>query len=104
LIWCSVGADIENGIWSILGAREGAYLTNCTDWDYANVRDFDYLKSYWAEKHEGAEPDVSTAYINFLGKELKEKHNLEIANLDSAGSKFFRLVYQNTPRVIRKRV
>jgi hypothetical protein len=104
LIWCSVGSDVENGIWSILGAREGCYLTNCTDWDYANVRDFDYLTSYWAEKHEGAEPDISTAYINFLGNELKEKCNLEIANLDSAGSKFFRLVYQNTPRVIRKRV
>ena len=43
LIWCNVGADVPNGLWSIYGARQGAYLTNCTDWDYANVRSFEYL-------------------------------------------------------------
>ena len=30
LIWSQVGADVKNGIWSILGARQGCYLTNCT--------------------------------------------------------------------------
>lgn len=103
LIWSTVGADVENGIWSILGAREGAYLTNCTDWDYANVRDFDYLTEHWNRHHEGADPDVKTAQINFLGKELRTKCKLEIANLDAAGSKFFKKVYMNTPRVIRER-
>jgi hypothetical protein len=104
LVWSSVGTDVENGIWSILGAREGAYLTNCTDWDYSQVRDFDYLTHRWNENHEDKESDVTTAYINFLGNELREKCKLEIANLDSAGSKFFKTVYQNTPRIIRKRV
>jgi hypothetical protein len=104
LIWSSVGADVENGIWSILGAREGCYRTMCTDWDYANVRDFDYLTELWNTTHELAEPEAMTQYINFLGKELRDKCRLEIANLDSAGSKFFKTVYQNTPRIIRKRV
>ena len=104
LIWSSVGTDVENGIWSILGAREGAYMTNCTDWDYANVRDFEWLTEHWNKHHEGAESDVKSAQINLLGKELKEKCKLEIANLDAAGSKFFKTVYTNTPRIIRKRV
>jgi hypothetical protein len=103
LIWCSVGADIENGIWSILGAREGAYLTNCTDWDYSNVRDFKYLTNRWNENHENAENDVKTSQINFLGNELREKCGLEIANLDPAGSKLFKTVYSNAPRIIRRR-
>jgi hypothetical protein len=103
LIWSSVGADVKNGIWSILGAREGCYKTNCTDWDYANVRDFEYLTDYWNEEHEGKEPDVTSAYINFLGRELREKCKLEIANLDGSGSQFFKTVYANTPRIIRKR-
>ena len=103
LVWCTVGADVENGIWSILGAREGCYMTNLTDWDYASVRDFDWLTAHWAEHHEDADPEVKTAQINFLGRELKEKCGLEIANLDPAGSKFFKRVYQNTPRIIRKR-
>jgi hypothetical protein len=103
LIWASVGADVENGIWSILGAREGAYLTNCTDWDYANVRDFDYLTKRWEDNHADSEPEKASAYINFLGGELREKCGLEIANLDGAGSQFFKTVYSNTPRIIRKR-
>jgi hypothetical protein len=103
LIWCSVGADVENGIYSILGAREGAALTNCTDWDYSQVRDFEYLTNYWAEHYENAEPEIKTQQINFYGNELREKCNLEIANLDQSGSAFFKTVYQNTPRIIRKR-
>jgi hypothetical protein len=104
LIWSSVGTDVENGIWSIMGAREGCHKTMCTDWDYSQVRDFDWLTEYWNTTHEISEPEDMTKYINFLGKELKDKCGLEIANLDSAGSKFFKTVYQNTPRIIRKRV
>jgi hypothetical protein len=103
LIWSSVGADVKNGIWSILGAREGCWKTNCTDWDYANVRDFEYLTTLWETTHALAEPNEVTKYINFLGQELKEKCKLEIANLDSAGSQFFKTVWTNTPRIIRKR-
>jgi len=103
LIWCSVGADVKNGIWSILGAREGCYLTNCTDWDYAQVRDFEYLTEHWERQHATAEPEAITAHLNFLGKELQEKCNIEIANLDPAGSKFFKATYTNSPRIIRKR-
>jgi hypothetical protein len=104
LIWSSVGTDVENGIWSIMGAREGCYKTMCTDWDYSQVRDFDWLTEYWNSTHEQADPEDMSKYINFLGKELKDKCGLEIANLDSAGSRFFKTVYQNTPRIIRKRV
>jgi hypothetical protein len=103
LIWCSVGADVENGIYSILGAREGAAMTNCTDWDYANVRDFDWLTSYWNDHYSNATEEEKTHQINFYGNELREKCKIEIANLDSAGSKFFKTVYNNTPRIIRKR-
>jgi hypothetical protein len=102
LVWSSVGADVENGIWSILGAREGCYKTMCTDWDYSNVRDFEYLTEHWHNQHEFSEKDVTTAYINFLGRELKEKLNMEIANLDRAGSHFFKTVYVNVPRSLRK--
>ena len=103
LIWCNVGADVKNGMWSILGAREGVYKTMCSDWDYANVRDFEWLTAHWKHQHETASPDDTTAFINYLCKELQEKCKLEIANLDPAGSKFFKLTYTNTPRILRKR-
>lgn len=98
LIWSSVGADVENGIYSILGAREGCYMTMCSDWDYSNVRDFDWLEKYWNDRHVNSNSEVLSAYVNFLASELKSKLNLEIANLDGAGSKFFKIVYRNVPR------
>jgi hypothetical protein len=57
LIWCNIGADVENGIWAMLGAREGCYKTNCTDWDYANVRDFEWLTNYWSDQGYGPATD-----------------------------------------------
>lgn len=103
LIWCNVGEDVENGIWSILGAREGCYLTNCTDWDYANVRDFDYLTEYWNLNHKEENLSKMQSLIEGYGQKLKEECDLEISNLGADGSKFFKLVYSNTPRVLRKR-
>ena len=103
LVWCTVGADVENGIYSILGAREGAAMTNCTDWDYANVRDFEYLTTYWNEHYANASDEEKANQINFYGTELREKCKIEIANLDPAGSRFFKTVYNNTPRIIRNR-
>jgi hypothetical protein len=47
LVWMMVGADVENGMWAILGARQGCYMTHCTDWDYVQVRDFEYLNEMW---------------------------------------------------------
>ena len=103
-IWHNIGRDVENGIWSMLGAREGCYKTNCTDWDYANVRDFDYLTKYWDDVYKDASPEKFTEQINFYGKELREKFKLNIANFDPASSIFFKDVYNNTPRIIRKNV
>jgi len=100
LIWASVGADVENGIWSILGAREGCYKTMCTDWDYSQVRDFEWLTNYWEETKSTLEPAEASALINQLGRDLMIDCQMEIANLDQAGSRFFKTVYQNTPRVM----
>jgi hypothetical protein len=98
LIWCNIGADVPNGIWSMIGAREGCYLTNCTDWDHANVRDFEYLTRYWEEQGYGSATDIDYRY-KWLGTEIKQKCSLEIANLDADASKFFRRVYRNLPRM-----
>jgi hypothetical protein len=101
LIWCNIGADVDNGIWSMIGAREGCYKTNCTDWDYANVRDFEYLTHYWEEQGYGAATDTEYRY-KWLGTELRNQLGLEIADMDANASKFFKTVYQNTPRIIKR--
>jgi len=103
LIWCNVGADVNNGLWSIYGAREGVYLTNCTDWDYANVRDFDWLTNVWENKYSKIKDDMLPYEIMGLGETLKHECKLELADPTPDSSIFFKTVYNNTPRIIRKR-
>jgi hypothetical protein len=98
-----VGSDVENGLWSIYGAREGVYLTNCTDWDYANVRDFEWLTNEWETKYSKITEEMLPYEIMGLGETLKHEHDLELSEFDSAGSKFFKRVFNNSPRIIRRK-
>jgi hypothetical protein len=95
LIWQTIGADVEQGLWSIYGARLGCYMTNCTNWDYTQVRDFDYLNSLFEEKfnHDPLEQIV------MLGKLLESKLNLPVAFLTPQQSRFFKEAWSNHPRV-----
>ena len=99
LIWCNVGADVRNGIWAMYGARLGCYLTACTDWDYTQVRDFEYLTDYWKKhvEHVNAEDESEG-----IGNNLRQNLNLEIAELNADASRFFKSVYQNTPRILNR--
>jgi len=98
LMWCSVGADIENGIMAIYGARLGCYMTNCTDWDYVQVRDFEYLNSLWKQTVEPMSYDSIQNHSLELGAKLRLHLNLPVADLDADQSKFFKEVWTNPPR------
>ena len=54
-IWLSVGMHIQQGAWAIAGAWEGVYRTACTDWDIAQVRDFEILNNMF-EGRFGTDP------------------------------------------------
>ena len=56
-MWSTVGAHEENGKFAILGARMGTHMTNCTDWDYVNVRDFEILRHIYSEVVKPIETD-----------------------------------------------
>lgn len=103
LIWCSVGADVENGLWSIYGTREGCFLTNCTDWDYTQVRDFEYLTEQWDNHYSKIQNNDLISHIQKVGNILATDLGLEIALLDEDSSRFFKKVYHNTPRIIKSR-
>jgi hypothetical protein len=94
LIWQSVGADVENGVWAVYGARLGTYMANLTDWDYTQVRDFDYLNTLFND-HTDLDPLYTASKY---GKELQLKLNLPVADLNAEQSKFFKEVWTNPPR------
>ena len=95
-IWLMVGADVENGRWAIHGAREGLYKTMCTDWNYVNVRDFDYLNELWDNKDISDIDDQTEELGDKLMHELDLPIAVECLNADQ--SAFFKTVYQNPSR------
>ena len=99
-VWLMLGADVENGQWAILGAREGLNLTMLTDWDYIQVRDFDVLNDMWGGRDQMPE-DVLHNEIFTLGAELTNNLDLPISvqPLNEEQSAFFKTVYQGPQRV-----
>jgi hypothetical protein len=97
-VWCMAGADSENGLWAIYGAREGLYKTMCTDWDYIQVRDFEYLNTLWNDKVQD-DSDLIEAIEDF-GTRILEQLDIPIAvtPLDAQQSTFFKSTYRNPPR------
>jgi hypothetical protein len=94
LIWCNIGADIDQGLWAMYGARLGCYMTNCTDWDYLQVRDFDYLNNMFEELSY----NDPLEQIVMLGKKLKSKLGMPMHFFSPEQSRFFKDVWVNPPR------
>lgn len=119
ITWCSVGADVENGLWAIYGARLGCTMTNLSDWDFVNVRDFDYLNDMFdTEISRKFTPNLSDAStqkcyktglswsqdlltkdIASLGDQLRRGMGIEVAELSDAGSRFYKAAQYNVPRM-----
>jgi hypothetical protein len=100
-IWLMVGADVENGMWGIYGARQGLFMTMCTDWDFVNVRDFTYLNNMWKNIEATVDEENLPEAIEEYGAKLIHALEIPIAEttLDAGQSKFFKTVYQNPARI-----
>lgn len=90
-IWHNIGADAENGMWAIFGARYGTFRTMLTDWNYKDVQDFSKVKLLWDEFVLPAGPEV---HADFYGDKLSTQLGLPINTFTSAQSKFFKHHYR----------
>jgi hypothetical protein len=100
LIWMHVGMDAKNGQWAIYGARQGCYMTNVTEWDYLNVRDFDWLNNFWEDHESKILTKMLPHEISGLGATLEHELNLAMADPYTASqSSLFKALYTNPPRM-----
>jgi hypothetical protein len=92
-IWSTVGSHEENGLYAIHGARLGQWMTNCTNWNYIDVRDFEILKNIYNENvnHSTLEDD-----IRHLGEQIKQNMGFDYPYLDPIQSKFALDLYEET--------
>jgi hypothetical protein len=91
-IWHNVGRDVDNGIWAILGARMGTYMTMITpEWNYRQVQSFDALAELYAtiDKHN---PELIAAQVS---EDLTTQLDLPITMMYENESKFFKHHYRS---------
>lgn len=92
-IWSTVGAHEENGLYAVYGARLGQWMTNCTDWNYVDVRDFEILKNIYEQhvNHTNLEQDIQD-----LGYHIKKDLGFDYPYLDKKQSKYTLDLYAET--------
>lgn len=97
-MWSTVGMHQENGIYAILGARQGTHLTNCTDWNYVDVRDFEILRSMYESEVKPFEGNIDE--LTLMAKSLGDKINYSLGLnwpwLDASQSRYTLDLYEET--------
>ena len=95
-MWSTVGMHEENGKYAILGARMGTWMTNCTDWNYVDVRDFEILKNIYEQNvnHNTVEEDSQD-----LAVKIKHQLGLNYPWLNAQQSKYTLDLYEETIRL-----
>jgi hypothetical protein len=92
-MWSTVGSHEENGKYAVLGSRMGTYMTNCTEWDYVQVRDFEILRSIYEQNvnHTSVEENAKD-----LGIKIKHQLGLDWPWLNEQQSKYTLDLYNET--------
>jgi hypothetical protein len=91
--WATVGTHVDNGSYAIHGARTGTWMTNCTDWDYVQVRDFETLRHIYENDvdHRFIEQDAQE-----LGAKIKQNLGLDWPWLNPQQSRYTYELYLET--------
>jgi hypothetical protein len=75
-------------------------MTNCTDWNYVNVRDFKWLNSYWALHDSKTTEKMLPFEIMGIGETLRHELDMSVADpFTSEQSRLFKSLYTNPPRM-----
>lgn len=111
LIWASIGADVENGLWAIYGTRLGIYMANIeASFDIAKISDYDWFKKYFYEELAPAFEGNKTEKCVRTGQKwdqnlliaksgellipLQKKLGMNLADMTPEQSRFFKTVYE----------
>jgi hypothetical protein len=90
-IWHNVGADVDNGLWTIAGSRMGTYMTMLTNWNHQLVQNFDELAKLW-DTVKDQHPDYVSGRV---AEDLKTQLSLPMCVLSADGSEFFKHHYRS---------
>jgi len=115
LTWCNIGADVENGLWALYGARLGCHdVCFKDDFVLECISSYDWFNDYFYNEifpqYEGGDEicsstrltwDYDTLYEDVLrvGDTLADDIGMEICDPTPEVATFFKKVYTNPKRV-----
>ena len=94
LTWMTIGADVEHGMWSVYGARLAVYLLQYEDFDFVQIRDYDWFKEFFNE-HVNVDPTKASKAI---GKKISNGMGWILPDFDSGQSNFIKMVQLHPSR------
>jgi predicted nucleotidyltransferase len=76
----------------------GTWMTNCTEWNYVDVRDFEILRDIYNTEIKSIESNQAAILerIQYYGNEIKHKLGLDWPNFNSQQSKYILDLYDET--------
>ena len=83
--WMSVGADMDNGKYAMLGARMGCYSTTVSGNEHVQVRDLEKMAELFSTAVEDIDMDLE-AY----GESIRTRIDIPVADFNEQDSKFFK--------------
>ena len=83
----SIGQDVENGKYAMLGARMGCYLTTIKDADILSVRNLKHLFTMFT--HHRTHSDIDRD-LQAHGESIRQRLGIPVADLTQEQSKFFK--------------
>ena len=88
--WCTVGADVDNGKFAMLGARMGSFYTVVDHKNYDfDVSDLNGMADYF---HSTVQPANIDTELELFGNSLRQQLDIPISEFDEADSRFYRFV------------
>lgn len=94
LIWMTVGRDIENGAWSIYGARLAARMLYIDRVDHTTIADYDWFDKFWEQQcQELNHGEYLESHSHRIANELRTQLNLPLVELDADQSTWFKHVH-----------
>jgi hypothetical protein len=88
LTWLTVGAYVEHGMWSVYGARLAVYLLQYENFDFVQIRDYDWFKQFF-ESHKEHNPAKAS---KSLGKQISQGLGWILPDFDSEQSTFIKMI------------
>ena len=92
-VWSSVGRDIDNGIWAVLGARQAISDLISKEIEHTCINDYKWFIDKWDQ--------VAKVNPDAVARSLRDKINdlgFYIPEMDAQQSAWFKIVYVNPKR------